>query len=703
MSRTPSKLSSPGPYLAEVTNHLDNSFMGGLEVILKTRIPGQISDKANTYPVKYMTPFYGVTSHRFLGNNDTKFSDTQKSYGMWMVPPDVGTTVMIIFVDSDPNQGYWIGCVPDLFQNHMVPGIGSSANFQKSDSAYKNAAALPVAEFNKKSPNTPDNIDSVKRPVHPFADVLLNQGLILDNIRGVTSSSARRERPSMVFGISTPGPLDLAGPRNKIGYSGNTTMPTSRLGGSTFVMDDGDLDGNNELVRIRTRTGHQILLHNTADLIYIANSKGTAWLEFTSDGKIDIYAADSVSIHTEGDFNLKADRDFNLQSGRDFNILAGRDLNLNANSDLNSIGANVLTHTIGDHILTVGSDHSLSIGGNSSQLTTGRISIVSEESVAVESNNEISLKSKETIALDSALTKQYTGSSSVKSIEPAYDIPDGINLFNAVDSTSDDHAPSSNSSAMVRVPMKEPWGQHENLNQSAFSLSNTDVNGGGVTSKDLTSVQTAGSQRTTTALIAAAPSAKISKSRPGVDVGTSGTSTLPWTTDKPFLTKIKSIASSLKIKPIDLVAAMNLETRRTFNPAIRNPKSSATGLIQFLEDTANELGTTTAKLSYMSRNDQMEYVEKYFKKWGWPSKLPSPTLSNVYLTIFLPKYRFESDDFVLSRKGEAYYEKNTVFDPGRKLGYFTVGMVSKAANSYKKDAIETLKNAGLDENLEPKT
>ena len=66
MSRTPSKLSSPGPYLAEVTNHLDNSFMGGLEVILKTRIPGQISDKANTYTVKYMTPFYGVTSHRFF-------------------------------------------------------------------------------------------------------------------------------------------------------------------------------------------------------------------------------------------------------------------------------------------------------------------------------------------------------------------------------------------------------------------------------------------------------------------------------------------------------------------------------------------------------------------------------------------------------------------------------------------------------------
>ena len=125
-NRTRSTLPGPGPYLAEITNHLDSTFMGGLEVVLISHTPSGISRQSNTYPVKYLSPFYGVTSSRFEGNNPEDFNDVQKSYGMWMVPPDVGTIVMVIFVNSDPNQGYWMGCVPDLFQNHMVPGIAAS-------------------------------------------------------------------------------------------------------------------------------------------------------------------------------------------------------------------------------------------------------------------------------------------------------------------------------------------------------------------------------------------------------------------------------------------------------------------------------------------------------------------------------------------------------------------------------------------------
>jgi hypothetical protein len=75
----------------------------------------------------------------------------------------------------------------------------------------------------------------------------------------------------------------------------------------------------NEHFRIRTRTGHQILLNNSEDLIYIGNSKGTAWIEITSDGKIDIFSADSINLRTKTDFNFFCDRDFNIEVGRNFN------------------------------------------------------------------------------------------------------------------------------------------------------------------------------------------------------------------------------------------------------------------------------------------------------------------------------------------------------------------------------------------------
>jgi len=336
--RTKGRLPTPGPYLAKITNHSDPTYMGGLEVVLMRGVPNNKLSKPDAYIVRYLNPFYGVTSKDFEGNSSEKFGDVQKSYGMWMIPPDIGTTVMVIFVDGDPNQGYWMGCVQDTYQNSMLPGIAADTNIAW-DTGQKDkydTDTLPVAELNKKAltGNNP-NVSTIKKPVHPFADKLLAQGLLTDNVRGITSSSARREAPSSVFGISTPGPLDINGPKRLIGYVGPTSpkqknVPVSRLGGSTFVMDDGDSNGDNELVRIRTRTGHQILLHNSNDLIYIANSKGTAWIELTSNGKIDIYAADSVSIHTQGDFNVLADKNINLEAGGNINMKSKKAMNVEA-------------------------------------------------------------------------------------------------------------------------------------------------------------------------------------------------------------------------------------------------------------------------------------------------------------------------------------------------------------------------------------
>jgi hypothetical protein len=94
-------------------------------------------------------------------------------------------------------------------------------------------------------------------------------------------------------------------------------------------VEGGAKDGNvyypaNELVRIRTRTGHQILLHNTEDLIYISHGSGNSWIEMTGNGKIDIYAKDSISVHSENDINFSADRDINFKAGRDINLTADK-------------------------------------------------------------------------------------------------------------------------------------------------------------------------------------------------------------------------------------------------------------------------------------------------------------------------------------------------------------------------------------------
>lgn len=495
-TRTRGRLASPGPFLAEVTNHLDPSYMGCLEVALIKGIPSITANESETYVVRYLSPFSGTTSKRFEGTNSSDFNSVQKSYGFWMVPPDVGTTVMVIFIDGDPNQGFWMGCVNDLHQNHMVPGIAASKYTAITDEQRRKYGTdyLPVGEFLKATKKVEDpNVEKYPKPVHPFADRLLQQGLLLDKVRGVTSSSARREVPSAVFGISTPGPLDerQGSKKGTIGYSQKIQVPVSRLGGSTFVMDDGDVNGQNELVRIRTRTGHQILLHNSQDLIYIANSKGTAWIEMTSNGKIDIYARDSVSIHTETDFNFRADRDINIEAGRNINVKA------NGNAETNIGGYHYLIvdgdqkisikgtkdEAVGDTVkFSSGSDFNLSVANNIKQTAGAGIDIGGEADIKIGTAGTLHFGANGNI-LGSGAQIHWNG--------PAADAP------NSADSPSPPPAlalfslPNRNpgtgwtdgnfykaddiKSIMQRVPTHEPWDQHESINPPKFSPQATDT------------------------------------------------------------------------------------------------------------------------------------------------------------------------------------------------------------------------------------
>lgn len=495
-TRRRSRLPTPGPFLAEVTNHLDSTYMGGLEVSVIKGIPNSTKTQGETYVVRYLSPFGGNTSIRYEGTNSSDFNDVQKSYGFWAVPPDIGTTVMVIFIDGDPNQGFWMGCVSDIFQNHMVPGIAASKQVAVTEEQRRKYGTdyLPVAEFHKSSKKLDNpNVERFAKPVHPFADRLVQQGLLLDTARGVTSSSARREVPSGVFGISTPGPLDSSpgAKTGKIGYDGNAQAPVSRLGGSSFVMDDGDVNGQNELVRIRTRTGHQILLHNSQDLIYIGNSKGTAWLEMTSLGKIDIYAADSVSIHSEKDFNFRANRDINIEAGRNIHVRAGK------NMETNITGYNYLV-VDGDQKIAVRGEHDETIGGitkvsvaagydlnvanNIRASAGGTFNAGAEGNINIGTPATINLGANGNIVASGSAIHLNGPAAAGPAPADIADIPPKLTIFSLPDkqvkygwSDGKFYNTGTIKTIMQRVPTHEPWPQHENVNPTRFSSTATDV------------------------------------------------------------------------------------------------------------------------------------------------------------------------------------------------------------------------------------
>lgn len=378
-----------GPFLAKIVSHLDPSYMGTLEVQLLHEAGNDEAREGQLRTVKYLNPFYGSTHIDYVSDSQDNHDNTQKAYGMWMVPPDVGALVVVIFIGGDTRKGFWIGCVQNEDMNFSLPGYAAT-EYVVNDSRETSSSntRVPTSEYNKIiHPENQSDTTKKLKPEHPFAKALEQQGLLKDDIRGITTSSARREVPSMVFGISTPGPVDKSGKVGKVGKYEHQIPNAfvSRLGGSSFVMDDGDdkflrkthaSEGppeyaaieqgetggqkdilHNELIRLRTRTGHQILLHNSEDLIYIGNAKGTAWIELTSNGKIDIYAEDSISVHTKNDINFTADRDINLTAGRNINLNAAANFNATATTNYEiKAGA--------DGKLTVGGTSSIKAGGN---------------------------------------------------------------------------------------------------------------------------------------------------------------------------------------------------------------------------------------------------------------------------------------------------------------------------------------------------
>lgn len=151
-----------------------------------------------------------------------------------------------------------------------------------------------------------------------------------------------------------------------------------------------------------------------------------------------------------------------------------------------------------------------------------------------------------------------------------------------------------------------------------------------------------------------------------------------------FIERLKQVARNLSVNVQDLIGIMKHESR--LDPSAVNPKSGATGLIQFMPKTAQGLGTTTDELRTMSALDQLDYVERYYKPIAGKVK----DIGDLYMFTFMPAAVGKPDEFKIGVKGSEdtvfklnrgkLYSQNAVFDREGK-GYYTVGDIkSRIAN-----------------------
>jgi len=446
-----------GPFIGVVKNNVDPTRSGRLQVYIELFGGSNPDDESVWRTVNYCPPFYGATPAGAKAGTGSFEQGNPQSYGMWFTPPDIGVQVLCFFVGGDPSQGYYVGCIPDQGIIHMIPAVGS---VDKSQAVTQNASQasylggstrLPVTEINNSNTAIADNpkyFDQPK-PVHSYvAGILFQQGLINDQVRGSIGSTSQRESPSGCYGISTPGRAIYQGGIGA-GAGGEAAITTSELksdrpaaanviarrGGHTLVMDDGDLKGQDNLIRIRTAKGHQITMSDDGDCLYICHANGQSWIELGQEGTLDVYTTNSVNLRSQGTINLHADEDINMFAGGSINMKSTSAMTIQSESDLN-----------------------LSNKGKLTMFSQGTIGIKSPGTVAISSQLGSWASGSELSFNGSQI--QLNGGSKID-----VDTPKGLTTYLHPKVTFNASAgwvatPSATESIVTRAPTHEPYPYH---------------------------------------------------------------------------------------------------------------------------------------------------------------------------------------------------------------------------------------------------
>ena len=332
------------PVLATVKDNIDPNHSGRIRVLLGDKTPDDPDDSTNWITVSYLSSFGGTTGASGGNTGTGSYKANPSSFGQTNSPPDIGTKVVVIFINGDINYGYYLGVAHDPEAMHSIPSTGTSDNVVPNSGEAKSlggSTRLPVTNMNTNDPSTTDSseFNSTPRPVHSYsAAIHTQQGTVRDTVRGPKSSSASRESPSRVgWGVNSPGrPIYSGGyddstlPQNLATANPQQLQVVSRRTGHSITMDDGDTVGKDQGIHIRTSLGHQLMMSDDGQTLMLLHSNGQSYIELGKEGTVDIFTTNSVNMRTQGDINLHADRDVNIQAMENFKVQAK---NIQFNSD----------------------------------------------------------------------------------------------------------------------------------------------------------------------------------------------------------------------------------------------------------------------------------------------------------------------------------------------------------------------------------
>lgn len=275
----------------------------------------------------YVSPFGGSIDNSSFFRGGGKQEGTSHGavhYGFWATP-ELGSSVLVGCIDGDYRRRFYLGSFSSPQEVHtMMHGRwrweeGSLIGPLSSSGSDIN----PWAENIKKAfSNRNDSAEFKTRA----ADYQLSA--VIQSPSRKKSDSVDQSRSEMADNELDEWVKELVGKHGYdwTGFRNIGAMLASKVYGITtpgfhaLSLDDRPY---NCRIRIRSSSGHQILMDDTNERIYIMTAEGNSWLEMDSSGNVDMFCDRRFSVHANKDINFTSEETIRMNAKRGIYMTAG--------------------------------------------------------------------------------------------------------------------------------------------------------------------------------------------------------------------------------------------------------------------------------------------------------------------------------------------------------------------------------------------
>lgn len=295
----------------------------------------------------YVSPFGGIVNTGKRGTEESPI-DGPVAYGMWNIPK-VGSYVLVGCIDGDTTMRFFAGSIQPQYMTHTMPhgrylwGDLEDGNPAGPLDTFEQPIEPTHTNFTKHFGDR-ENMEWKTRGADMQVSGITNVAVEheydapgsfkADHEWGVPNhvtdeNGDQRTVKGVGYGLDQQRPDDNYPDTGGYNYD-SLIYSWTTPGFHSISMDDRH---QNARIRIRTTSGHQIIMDDTNERIYINTAGGESWIELDSVGNIDIFASKNISTHAGGDINFTTDKTFRVQAKEGVHIRTDDEMRLHSDLD----------------------------------------------------------------------------------------------------------------------------------------------------------------------------------------------------------------------------------------------------------------------------------------------------------------------------------------------------------------------------------